>query len=177
MQIEMQAELDKLVSALREFYAHETFLFEKDLGERALTHRLAVSVERHFPGWEVDCDYDRLGERTLRMPKASIVSTDDHLGKSVYPDIVVHRRAVPDNLLAVEVRKASNHQPPEHDQHKLCALTDPYLWFAYRIGVGLTLAKTGVTSDVYVGGVRDDTLSGWLFERLRDADLDGARSA
>jgi hypothetical protein len=177
MQIEMQAELDKLVSALREFYAHESFLFEKDLGERTLTHRLAVSVERHFPGWEVDCDYDRLGERTLRMPKASIVSTDDHLGKSVYPDIVVHRRAVPDNLLAVEVRKASNHQPPEHDQHKLSALTDPYLWFAYRIGVGLTLAKTGVTSDVYVGGMRDDTLSGWLFERLRDADLDGTRSA
>ncbi len=102
MQIEMQAELDKLVSALREFYAHESFLFEKDLGERALTHRLAVVIERHFPGWEVDCDYDRLGERTLRMPKASIVSTDDHLGKSVYPDIVVHRRAVPDNLLAVE---------------------------------------------------------------------------
>jgi hypothetical protein len=59
----------------------------------------------------------------------------------------------------------------------LRALTDPYLWFAYRIGVGLTLAKTGVTSDVYVGGVRDDTLSGWLFQRLRDADLDGARSA
>ena len=173
----MQNELGKVVAALQEFFAREGYLMERDLGERALTHRLAVYIEKQFSGWEVDCDYDRLGERTLRMPKASIVSTDDHLGKSVYPDIVVHRRAVPDNLLAVEVRKASNHQPPEHDQHKLCALTDPYLWFAYRIGVGLTLAKTGVTSDVYVGGVRDDTLSGWLFERLRDADLDGTRSA
>ena len=173
----MHTELEKIVAALKEFYARETFLFEQDLGERTLTHRLAVQVERQFPEFEVDCDFDRLGQRTLNLPHGSIVSTDDHLGKSIYPDIVVHRRVVPDNLLAVEVRKASNHQPPEHDQHKLCALTDPYLWFAYRIGVGLTLAKTGVTSDVYVGGVRDDTLSGWLFERLRDADLDGARGS
>ena len=171
MQAEMQAELDKVVRALGEFYAREAYLFEKDLGERTLTHRLAVYLERQFPGWEVDCDYDRLGERTLRMPKGTIVSTDDHLGKSIYPDIVVHRRAVPDNLLAIEVRKASNHQPPEHDQHKLRALTDPYLWFAYRIGVYLTLAKKSVTSDVYIGGARNQSLSDWLSERLKGADL------
>ena len=60
-----------------------------------------------FPGWEVDCDYDRLGERTMRLPHGSIVSTDDHLGKSVYPDIVVHQRDIPNNLLAIEVRKAT----------------------------------------------------------------------
>jgi hypothetical protein len=171
MQTEMQAELDKVISALGEFYAREDFLFEKDLGERALTHRLAVYLERQFPGWQVDCDYDRLGERTLRMPKGSIVSTDDHLGKSIYPDIVVHRRAVPDNLLAIEVRKASNHQPPEHDQHKLRALTDPYLWFAYGLGVYLTLAKKSVTSDVYIGGARNQPLSDWLSERLKGAGL------
>jgi hypothetical protein len=171
VQAGMQAELDKVVSALGEFYAREAFLFEKDLGERTLTHRLAVYMERQFTGWEVDCNYDRLGERTLRLPKGTIVSTDDHLGKSVYPDIVVHQRAIPDNLLAVEVRKATNHQPPEHDQHKLCALTDPYLWFAYCIGVYLTLAKKNVTSDVYVGGVRDQALSGWLSQRLKDAGL------
>ena len=112
----------------------ETFLLEQDLGERTLTHRLAVHLEKQFPGWEVDCDYDRLGERTLRLPHGTIVSTDDHLAKSIYPDIVVHQRAIPNNLLAIEVRKATNHQPPEHDRHKLRALTDPHLWFAYWIG-------------------------------------------
>lgn len=168
MQAGIPSELDKVVSALGEFYARETYLLEQDLGERTLTHRLAVHLERQFEGWDVDCDYDRLGERTLRLPKGSIVSTDDHLGKSVYPDIVVHRRAVPENLLAVEVRKASNHQPPDHDRHKLRALTDPHLWFAYRIGIYLTLARTGVTaSDVYVGGVVEPALSGWLAGRLK----------
>src|SRR3977135_430495 len=135
----MQTELNKVVAAVADFYAHETFLFEKDLGERTLTHRFAVHLEKQFSGWQVYCDYIRLGERTLRLPHGTIVSTDDHLGKSVYPDIVVHQREVPNNLLAVEVRKASNHQPPEHDQHKLRALTDPHLWFAYRIGALLAL--------------------------------------
>src|SRR5580658_3252457 len=121
MQAAMQTELDKVVTALAEFYAGEGFLFEKDLGERTLTHRLAVHVERQFPGWQVDCDYNRLGERTLRLPKGSIVSTDDHLGKSIYPDIVVHQREIPNNLFAIEVRKATNHQSPEHDAHKLRA--------------------------------------------------------
>jgi hypothetical protein len=168
----MQTELNRVVDALKEFYARETHLFEKDLGERTLTHRLAVHVEKQFPGWEVDCDYNRLGERTLRLPKGTIVSTDDAIGKSIYPDIVVHQRDIPNNLLTIEVRKASNHQPPEHDQQKLRALTDPHLWFAYRIGVLLTLAKKAVSSsEVYVGGLLDPSLSGWLAGRLKDANL------
>jgi hypothetical protein len=167
----MQTELDKVVAALKEFYARETFLFEHDLGERTLTHRLAVHLESQFPGWEVDCDYDRLGARTLRLPHGTIVSTDDHLAKSIYPDIVVHQREIPNNLLAVEVRKASNHQPPEHDRHKLRALTDPHLWFAYWIGVYLVLGKRSAVSDVYVGGALDQPLSRWLAQRLTDAGL------
>jgi hypothetical protein len=171
----MHTELNKLVVALQEFYAHEKFLFERDLGERALTHRLAVHVEKHFPGWEVDCDYNRLGERTLRLPRGAIVSTDDHLGKSIYPDIVVHQREIPNNLLAIEVRKAANHHALEHDQQKLRALTDPHLWFAYWVGVLLTLGKTNVTaSEAYVGGVIDPALSGWFAERLRDKGLGAA---
>ena len=168
----MHAELDKLVAALREFYARESYLFEKDVGERALTHRLAAQIESQFSGWDVDCDYNRLGERTLRLPKGTIVSTDDALGKSVYPDIVVHRRAVPHNLLAVEVRKAANHQPVDHDRRKLQALTDPHLWFAYWIGVLLTLARKHVVNpEVYVGGAIDRSLTIWFAERLKETGL------
>ena len=169
----MQSELHKLVGAIREFYAREAHLLEKDPGERTLTHRLAVAVEKHFPGWEVDCDYNRLGERTLRLPRGSTVSTDDETGKSIFPDIVVHQRDIPNNLLAIEVRKATNHQSPEHDQHKLRGLTDPHLWFAYRIGVMLTLGKKQITSsDVYVGGTIEPVLSGFLAQQLKDVGLE-----
>jgi hypothetical protein len=168
----MQTELNKIITALQEFYAREAFLLEKDLGERTLTHRLAVHCEKQFSGWDVDCDFNRLGERTLRLPHGTIVSTDDHLGKSVYPDIVVHQREIPNNLLAIEIRKAGNHQPLEHDQHKLRALTDPHLWFAYWIGLHLSLGKKQVTmSEVYTGGLFDHGLSGWFAGRLKDAGV------
>jgi len=168
----MQAELEKIVGAIGEFYAREAFLLEKDLGERALTHRMAVHIERQFDGWEVDCEYNRLGERLLKLPHGSIVSTDDGLGKSIFPDIAVHRRAVPEPLLVVEVRKEINHQPVEHDHHKLRGLTDPHLWFAYRLGVMLILGRKQVkSSDVYLGGVIDQALSNWFAGRLRDIGL------
>ncbi len=168
----MQTELKKVVSALQEFYTQEIFLLERDLGERALTHRLAVYLEKQFPGWHVDCDFDRLGERTLRLPHGTIISTDDHLAKSVYPDIVVHQREIPNNLLAIEVRKASNHQPLEHDRQKLKAMTDPHIWFAYWIGLLIVLAKKSVAaSEVYTGGERDRALSDWFAGRLKERDL------
>ena len=168
----MQAQLDKVVNAIRKFYQHETFLLDKDLGERTLTHRLAVHLERQFDGWEVDCDYNRLGERLLKLPHGSIVSTDDGLGKSIFPDIVVHRRSIPENLLAVEVRKEINHQPAEHDHHKLRGLTDPHVWFAYRLGVFLILGKSQVKETcVYLGGVIEPALSNWFAGRLRDIGL------
>ena len=168
----MQTELNKLIAALQEFYARETYILERDLGECALTHRLAVLVEVNFAGWEVDCDYDRLGERTLRLPHGTVISTDDHLAKSIYPDIVVHQRAVPKNHIAIEVRKASNHQPVEHDRHKLRALTDQHIWFAYWIGVLVLLGKSGVTSsEVFVSGEPHEELSQYLAQRLKEAGI------
>ncbi|MGL9623749.1 hypothetical protein QRQ56_37925 [Bradyrhizobium sp. U531] len=171
----MQSELNKVIAALRDFYAHEGFLFEKDIGERAVTHRFAVYLEKQFAGWSVDCNYDRLGERTLHLPHGTIISTDDHLGKSIYPDVVVHQREIPNNLLTVEIRTAANHTPLEHDQHKLRALTDVNVWFPYWIGVLLVLDKGGVTkSEVYVSGAVDDALSRWLATRLEELRLGAA---
>ncbi|MDU6750364.1 MAG: hypothetical protein E6447_22175, partial [Bradyrhizobium sp.] len=81
----MHSELNRLISALQEFYARERFILDRDLGERTLTHRLAVHIERNFLGWDVDCDYNRLGDRAMLLPRGSIVSTDDDLAKSIYP--------------------------------------------------------------------------------------------
>ena len=78
---------------------------------------------------------------------------------------------IPNNLLAVEVRKASNHQPPEHDQQKLRALTDPHLWFAYGIGVYLVLGKRIAASEIYVAGALDQSMSRWFSQRLKEAGL------
>jgi hypothetical protein len=84
----------------------------------------------------------------------------------------VHQRDIPNNLLAVEVRKATNHQPLEHDQHKLRGLTDPHLWFAYWIGVLVILARKNVDDvEIYSGGLIDRPLTAWFLERLKEAGI------
>ena len=56
--------------------------------------------------------------------------------------------------------------------HKLRALTDPHLWFAYWAGVLLTLGRKQVTmSEIYTSGAFDVALSGWFAARLKDAGL------
>jgi hypothetical protein len=48
-------------------------------------------------------------------------------------------------------------------------LTDPHLWFASRIGpLG---RQTVTTSEVYVGGVIDPTLTAWFATRLKETGL------
>ena len=79
---------------------------------------------------------------------------------------------IPNNLLAVEVRKSGNHQPLAHDQHKLRALTDPHLWFAYWIGVFVTLGNKQVTAaEVYTSWAKDEALSNWFADRIREVGL------
>ena len=117
-------------------------LLEKDLGERTLTHRLAVHLERHFPGWEVDCDYDRLGERTSAAAeghRSSRPTTHRQIGLSR------HRRAPAGRFRKICSRSKSGRRATTSRSSttstSCSALTDPHLWFAYRIGVLLTLAK------------------------------------
>ncbi|MGX1319801.1 hypothetical protein AB7M17_003254 [Bradyrhizobium sp. USDA 377] len=75
----------------------------------------------------------------------------------------------------MEIRKASNHTPLEHDQQKLRALTDVHVWFPYWIGVLLVLDKQHVTmSEVYVSGLVDDPLSRWFATRLAESGLGAA---
>ena len=84
----------------------------------------------------------------------------------------MHQCEIPNNLLTVEIRKASNHTPLEHDQHKLRALTDVHVWFPYWLGVLLVLDKERVTmSEVYVSGAVDDALSRWFSSRLEEIGL------
>ena len=62
-------------------------------------------------------------------------------------------------------------------QHKLAALTDPHVWFVYRIGVLRTLAKTEIaSSEVYVGGVVERPMSIWFAGRLHETGLSASKA-
>lgn len=45
--------------SLLRLLAEDAYLFEADANERSISHRLALYLEEEFPGWNVDCEYNR----------------------------------------------------------------------------------------------------------------------
>jgi len=122
-----QEEIDQLLkSALYLLIDRDRELLEIDVNERTLSHRLAVYLEGLFLGWNVDCEYNRLNDRVKRTHyercqylAENITTVDDTKGKTVYPDIIVHRRRTTNNLLVVEMKCSSSSVPDECDIVKL----------------------------------------------------------
>src|SRR5438874_13835566 len=87
--------------AITQFCKRDLALLHLHVNERSVAHRLAIYIERRTRGWVVDCEYNR----DRGFPK---MRRSDH--KKIIPDIVVHRRNTPQNLLIVEIKKMS-HSP------------------------------------------------------------------
>lgn len=75
---------------------------ETNLGERCIAARLAFHLQRVFPEYHVDVEYNRTGDtpKRLDVPARCANSLDDEGRALVVPDIIVHLRG-PDgpNLL------------------------------------------------------------------------------
>ena len=130
--------------------------------ERAISYRLAFYLESELRGLGlvgehgplvVDCEYNRhVGAgKNLEGSEARIkqivfdarrreleANEDGFYVFTVAPDIVVHqRRTDVNNLLVVEVKKRSNHEPEEYDALKLELFTTPKVGqsgYGYKLG-------------------------------------------
>jgi hypothetical protein len=124
-------------------------LLEDGPSERSVAHRLAVYLEHEFPGWHVDCEFNRQGEEGKRGTKrvsASPLLPESWKGTGkadVSPDIVVHRRRRQQNLLAMEVKSVTS-DGLDRDREKLRKyLTDPHLKYAFAV---LVTFRNGVAA-------------------------------
>lgn len=54
----------------------DKFLLTKGANERAVAHRLAVYLENDFSDWNIDCEYNRLGDSSdpKRQPRQELLS-------------------------------------------------------------------------------------------------------
>jgi hypothetical protein len=133
----------KIESALNELRARDYFLLEADTNERSITHKLAEYLQQEFPQMDVDCEYNRHGRETkiIQVPRDN-VNWDDTEARTVFPDIIIHKRGIDEsNLLVVEVKKSSNPQTREFDRIKLMAFTAyPY---NYQFGLLLEISVNG----------------------------------
>ena len=85
--------IDLSLTACAAFFDKEHILLEVDANERSLTHKLAEQLQLVFPDWDVDCEYNRIVDGVKRLPKPEHVETNDTQGRTIFPDIIVHRRA------------------------------------------------------------------------------------
>ena len=117
----------KARAAIARLLESDAYLLKVDVNERSITHRLASYLQGEFGDWDVDCEYNRNREDTkqLRVPEdleipVCNVQTDDTQARTVFPDIIVHRRETNENLLVIEVKKTTSRVSSDFDLWKLC---------------------------------------------------------
>ena len=161
--------LGKIVSAIGKFIEIEASLLDLDVNERSLTHMLALHLSNQFIEWHVDCEYNRFGDKIKRLPDVEAICSNDVAGRSIFPDIIIHRRGKTRNLLAVEFKKTSN-AAPSNDIPKLKGLTKRDGDYAYKYGLRLVVdchnRKVSV-AEVYVDGSNDRVLTCSLMRQLQ----------
>lgn len=95
-----------VASAIDLLLRKDAYLFEVDANERSISHRLAMYLAKLFPDWDVDCEFNRDGHEPKRLQlNPEPIQSDDEGGRTVYPDVIIHRRGQNCNLLAIEVKK------------------------------------------------------------------------
>lgn len=110
-----------VVRALEQLRDKDRYLLENDLNECSINHKLACHLQNYFPDWDVDCEYNKNADKVkeLDLPKDK-VNWDDTEAKSVFPDVIVHKRGGKGpNLLVIEVKKSTNNSDRKHDYNKL----------------------------------------------------------
>jgi hypothetical protein len=129
--IEIEKRLD---AALSVFLENDTTLFDDNLGEPVLSHRIGFYLQNLFPNFFVDCEYDKLAGGDKERPNSVI---------DMRPDIIIHRRLHEpvDNLVVIEVKKGE--EPESNDKEKLKIFTDTNGLYRYKYGffVGFKLVN------------------------------------
>jgi len=119
-------EVERRVSeALRAFQTEDLYLLEHNLSERCIASRMAHHLQRYFPEYSVDVEYNRSGDspKRLGLPDGCANSVDDNGCALVVPDIIVHRRGPNGrNLLGIEVKKAGDPRGTDCDRNRIQAL-------------------------------------------------------
>lgn len=144
-------------------------LLVNDVAERAITHKLAIYVERqverlHLGNIHVDCEYNRNAVAGHGAPKVvqllqqrvemlvhgqNVVADDRYRSVTTFPDIIVHERGTNErNLLVIEVKKANNQVDPDLDFAKLRAFTENTERNSYRYRHGVFILVTTDTEDL-----------------------------
>jgi hypothetical protein len=136
-----------LNEALRMLLEKDADILKMDINERSISHKLAVYLEPFFNEWSVDCEYNRNHDNPKRLEiQRREVANDDTQARTVFPDIIVHKRGADENLLVIEMKKTTSQEDDTFDLHKLKAFRSQ---LGYKFGVFVKI-KTGIEPAIHL---------------------------
>lgn len=136
--------VEAVKSCVSQLINNDFFLLKSDLNERTITSQLARYLQINFSGWHVDCEYNRDHDDPKRLKlRAQGVACEelsrDTIGRTVFPDIIVHERGGSRNFIIIEVKKTTSTVDREFDMKKLHAFKSQlgyHYAFFLEIGTG-----------------------------------------
>jgi hypothetical protein len=142
--------IQNIDKAIKIFLAKDIILLENDSSERSITHKLACYLERYFPEWDVDCEYNRNLIDTKKL-KDTCKNSSDENGSPVFPDIIIHKRITEENYIVIEVKKTTNPESSECDIQKLKAFINE-LGYQYGLFIRFKVdpANSGVEECIWI---------------------------
>jgi hypothetical protein len=101
--------------------------------EWATAHRLAVYLEKYYPDWNIDCEYNKMGPYFKTK----------HNSQNQYkrPDIVIHQRGKlgkGDNLLVIEIKMEAGNDDDEAKLLDFTSAPNGDRQFQYQKGLKIT---------------------------------------
>lgn len=135
--METSALISSVLLVIEEFYIKDIDLVRKNLCERCLVFRLGLYLDKAFPDYYVDCEFNKSFYKGKVGPK---ILSNIH---GNYVDIIVHKRSNNwgENLMCFEVKKANNTHDQYKDGENLRILTRQDI-FCYLLGFYIILGKS-----------------------------------
>lgn len=133
--------------AFEQLKARDSHLLDVKINERSLTHKLAMYLEEFskqesnglLTDYDFDIEYNKnhFEAKTLLSLQDFRVKATDTNGKTVYPDIIIHKRNTNCNLIVIEVKKKNAPTGKKNlDKMKIEAYKED---LNYRFGVFVTI--------------------------------------
>ena len=123
----------KIAKALQVLLEKDRELLAIGVNERSVSQKLATYLEREFPEWTVDSEYNRKGTLVKRLPGLGSKTN------IVVPDILIHERQEDKNLLVIEIK--TNKKGLASDIKKLKLFTSPEGDYNYKLGLSILFDK------------------------------------
>jgi hypothetical protein len=123
-------EVKRRVNVSLEYFEQEDrYLLEHNLSERCIAARIAYHLQRVFPEYSVDVEYNRAGDipKRLDLPEECANAVDDEGRTLVVPDIIIHQRGSDGpNILGIELKKAGDRRGTDCDRKRMRALKESF---------------------------------------------------